>query len=157
MDLFISPDRQTLCLNPEINFCTDIETFLEGRDIEVYQEELLSSFYVKNAYPYEEWLTWKRNTLRDTYLRIIGEKMQQLESLSVTEAELLFERYIKEDPLDEQAYFYMMKIYEKHQLYYKGIRLYQQLASLLNVELRVSPKRDSRYAFEICAGLGAGG
>lgn len=144
IELFISQDRQTLCLNPEVNFYTDIEKFLEERDIEVYREELLSSFYVKNAYPYEEWLTWKRNTLRDTYLRIIGEKMQQSEFLSVTEAEMLFERYIKEDPLDEQAYFYMMKIYEKQQLYYKGIRLYQQLTSLLNVELRVSPKKEIR-------------
>ncbi|MCA5964602.1 AAA family ATPase [Blautia sp. RD014234] len=54
----------------------------------------------------------------------------------------MFERYVQEDPLDERVYLRMMEIYESAHLYYKGIRLYQQLVNLLNTELRVAPRRE---------------
>ena len=80
-------------------------------------------------------------------MRAIYEKMQSEADLSVAEGETLFERYVQEDPLDERVYLRMMEIYESAHLYYKGIRLYQQLVNLLNTELRVAPRREIRELY----------
>ena len=143
-DCIISPDRQNLALNPQLDLTTDYARFQEKKETGFYQTEFLNGFYVKNAEPYEEWMNWKRKEVRDTYLRILEEKLRDSGNLSVSQAEQLFEQYIREDSLDEQAYYHMMKIYGEHRMYYKGIRLYQQLASLLDTELKVVPKKEIR-------------
>ena len=106
----------------------------------MYGEGMLNGFYVKNAYLYEEWMTWKRNQIRDSYLKLLEEKLQCTEMLSEAQGEELFEKYMQEDSLDEQAYYDLMKIYEKQRSYYKGIRLYQRLSATLNVELESCSK-----------------
>lgn len=146
-DLVSSPTRQTLELNPELTFLVDYDAFMEEREPKLYQEELLGGFYIKNAYPYEEWLTMKRGLAKEAFLRAIYDKMQNAAGLSVGEGEMLFERYVQEDPLDERVYLRMMEIYESAHLYYKGIRLYQQLVNLLNTELRVAPRREIRELY----------
>ncbi len=146
-DLVSSPTRQTLELNPELTFLVDYDAFMEEREPKLYQEELLGGFYIKNAYPYEEWLTMKRGLAKEAFLRAIYDKMQNAAGLSVAEGETLFERYVQEDPLDERVYLRMMEIYESAHLYYKGIRLYQQLVNLLNTELRVAPRREIRELY----------
>lgn len=148
IDLIISSDRQTLCLNPEINFSVDYDAFKIEKQISMYGEGLLHGFYVKNAYLYEEWMTWKRNQIRDSYLKLLEEKLQCTEMLSEAQGEELFEKYMQEDSLDEQAYYNLMKIYEKQGSYYKGIRLYQRLSATLNVELKVVPSTKIRRLYE---------
>ena len=95
-DLVSSPTRQTLELNPELMFLVDYDAFMEKRDPSLYREELLGGFYIKNAYPYEEWLTMKRGLAKEAFLRAIYEKMQSEADLSVAEGETLFERYVQE-------------------------------------------------------------
>lgn len=141
-DLILSPDRQNLRLNPEIHFYIDYDELVEGKDMRVYETEFMNGFYVKNAYPYEEWLTWKRSSVKNSYLKILEENLRDTDRLPVETAEVLFEQYKKEEPLDEQAYFYMMKVYERERMYYRGIRIYQQLAAVLDRELKVNPKKE---------------
>lgn len=148
IDLIISSDRQTLCLNPEINFSVDYDVFRMEKQISMYGEGLLNDFYVKNAYLYEEWMTWKRNQIRDSYLKLLEEKLQCTDMLSETQGEELFEKYMREDSLDEQAYYDLMKIYEKQRSYYKGVRLYQRLSATLNMELKVVPSSKIRRLYE---------
>ena len=148
MDLIISSDRHSLCLNPEINFSVDYDVFRREKKIDMYGEGLLNDFYVKNAYLYEEWMTWKRNQIRDSYLKLLEEQLQCTDMLSETQGEELFEKYMQEDSLDEQAYYNLMKIYEKQQSYYKGVRLYQRLSSTLNMELKVAPGSEVRRLYE---------
>lgn len=143
-DCIISPDRQNLILNPQLELTTDYERFLEEKDTALYEAEFLSGFYLKNAEPYEDWITWKRREVRDVYLRLLEEKLCGSRELSVSQAEQLFEQYIREEPLDEQVYEEMMRFYGERKLYYKGIRLYQQLAALLDAELKVAPQKEIR-------------
>ena len=148
MDLIISSDRHSLCLNPEINFSVDYDVFRRDKKIDMYGEGLLNDFYVKNAYLYEEWMTWKRNQTRDSYLKLLEEQLQCTDVLSEAQGEALFEKYMREDSLDEQAYYNLMKIYEKQQSYYKGVRLYQRLSATLNMELKVAPGSEVRRLYE---------
>lgn len=47
IDLIISSDRHSLCLNPEINFSVDYDVFRRDKKIDMYGEGLLNDFYVK--------------------------------------------------------------------------------------------------------------
>lgn len=147
IDLVSSPTRQNLELNQELEFWVDYDVFMKERALELYQEELLGSFYIKNTYPYEEWMTMRRGLTKEAFLRAIFDRMQNGSDLSVAEGERLLERYIQEDPLDERVYLRMMEIYEDAHLYYKGIRIYQQLVNLLNAELRVAPRKEIRELY----------
>lgn len=141
-EVILSPQKQVLSLNPELSLSTDYDDFLKNDRIELYRGEFLQGFYVKNAEEFEDWLTMERNTLKDFYLRKLFERMSQLDDTQVSEAEACFKSYIREDPIDERAYFLMMQIYQKNHLYHKGIKVYEKLSKLLNAELRISPGKE---------------
>lgn len=143
-DFITSSERQALSLNPEMKFFTDYDDLVQNGNSKAYEGAFLGEFYVKHGEAYEEWLEWKRSFTRDFYLRMLEEQLQQTDTIPVSQAEILFEKYVKEDPLEEQVYLYLMRIYEKDGLYYKGIRLYQKLEALLNLELKVSPRKEIR-------------
>ena len=68
--------------------------------------------------------------------------MQNVEHLSLKKREKLFERYTTAEPIDERIYMMMMQIYAKEGLYYKGIRIYQQLSEKLHTELGILPGKE---------------
>ena len=138
-EVVISPQKQLLTLNPEITFIIDYEEFLSQKKYELYNGDFLQGFYIKSADEFEEWLGMERISARDAYLRMLYEHMLQLDQQNVTEAEICFRRYLKEDALDERIYYSMMQIYQENKLYHKGIKVYESLSSLLNTELRISP------------------
>lgn len=148
IDVIISPDRQSLCLNPRIKFYSDYDDFMENHNIDLYQGEFLSGFFVKNAYAYDEWLVFSRNKVQNLYLCILEEKLERQEDLTVRQAEELFEKYIAQDALEERVYYHMMKIYGDNGLYHKGIRIYHQLKSLLYKELKVLPGKELVSLYE---------
>lgn len=148
IDVIISPDRQSLCLNPRIKFYSDYDDFMENHNIDLYQGEFLSGFFVKNAYAYDEWLVFCRNKVQNLYLCILEEKLERQEDLTVRQAEELFEKYIAQDALEERVYYHMMKIYGDNGLYHKGIRIYHQLKSLLYKELKVLPGKELVSLYE---------
>lgn len=142
LEPIISPQRQILTLNPELIFDIDYDRFVNDQSLEVYAEELLPGFYVKNAEEFENWLASERASLKDLFLHKLYRHMTHTpyEQVSLLEAD--FFRYTKEDPLDERAYYLMMKVYQHNQLYHKGIKVYQNLSKLLNSELRITPNQD---------------
>lgn len=148
IDIVISPDRQSLCLNPSLKIYCDYDDFIQNCKIGLYHGEFMSGFFVKNSYSYDEWQLFYRNKVRTFYLHILGEKLKEPEALSVSQAESFFEKYISQDPLEESAYYYMMKIYGENGLYYKGIRIYHQLKTLLYQELRVLPGKEISCLYE---------
>lgn len=141
-ELIASPTRQNLELNHELEIKSDYDWFLEEDAIEVYQEDFLQNFYLKNAGAFETWMHLKREKLKEIYLNRLYEKMQNVEILSLEKTEKLFEQYTKAEPIDERVYITMMQKYAGQRLYYKGIRIYQQFAARLHAELGASPGKE---------------
>lgn len=142
LELIIFPQKQTLSLNPEITFDIDYDRLDQDNITELYQGELLSGLSVRNADLFEEWLAKERASLYDSYMRALYRQIQEAGQEDVAAVEYLFSRYIKEDPLDERVYLIMMRCYQKSRLYHKGIKVYQNLNSLLNSELHISPSQE---------------
>lgn len=146
-EVILSPQKQVLSLNPELSISTDYDDFQRNGKTELYHGEFLQGFYVKNAAEFEDWLTMERASLKDFYLRKLFERMVQLDDTQVSQAEICFKSYIREDPLDERAYLLMMQIYQKNHLYHKGIKVYEKLSKLLNTELRISPGKEITFLY----------
>ncbi len=142
LDLIVSPRKHTLNLNPDLSITSDYDQFIKNGDAGAYQGEFLEGFYVKNADEFESWISLERTSLRDSYLRLLYNDICTLPIQKLPVIEEKFNRYIEIDPLDERVYYQMMLAYQKANLYHKGIKVYQTLYKLLNMELHVSPNKD---------------
>lgn len=139
VELIVSPKKHLLTLNPELEYDIDYDYFIKTHDFSLYDGELLQGFSLKNADAFENWLEMERNEFREYYLHQLYDVMIQAVERDVSETEMLFARYIKKDPLDERVYQLMMACYQKNGLFYKGIKVYQNISKLLNTELRIAP------------------
>jgi DNA-binding SARP family transcriptional activator/predicted ATPase len=137
MDVVVSPKKHLLALAPGIDYDTDYDRFMESGNLFLCEGELLPGFGLKNAEGFESWLEMERLELRTHYLQLIYTRMTESDDLD--EVEALFARYLKKDALDERVYQLMMACYQREGLYYKGIKVYQNVRRLLNAELRIAP------------------
>ncbi|MFV0498102.1 MAG: AAA family ATPase [Candidatus Fimivivens sp.] len=139
IEVIVSPKKHLLTLNPELEYDIDYDYFMKNHDFSLYDGELLQGFSLKNAESFENWLEMERNEFWEYYLHQLYDVMIQAVERDVSETEMLFTRYIKKDSLDERVYQLMMTCYQKNGLYYKGIKVYQNISKLLNTELRIAP------------------
>ena len=139
LDLLVSPQRHLLALNPDIECEIDYDIFMNTHDISLSEGELLQSFSLKNADAFESWLDMERKEFKYFYLHLLYERMVCEAAKDVSAAEALFVKYTKQEPLDERVYQLMMECYQQNGLYYKGIKVYENISRLLNEELCISP------------------
>ena len=148
-EVVISPQKSMLQLNPSAAVSTDLESLDGSADgsLPAY-DEFLKDFSVKNAENYTQWLEEKRALYSGRYLNAIYQHMQS-DALETEQAEELFERYTALDAFDERIYMALMGIYQKKELFHKGVQLYQKLQRLLEEEFGIAP---SKAASECCTG-----
>ena len=134
--------RQELILNPDISITLDYDQLIQEECTDVYHGEFLTSFYIKGAPAFEEWMLAKRHYALHTYLKLIYRRLSLLPDSDVEESERLFRLYMEEDPLDENIYRLMMERYRACGLYYKGLKLYDRMVHLFEKELSASPGKE---------------
>ena len=66
------------------------------------------------------------------------------------QAEELFERYTALDAFDERIYMALMGIYQKKELFHKGVQLYQKLQQLLEEEFGIAPPKQPAICITFC-------
>ena len=148
-DPFESPKQQILKLNHEVTFQVDYDSFLETRDIQLYAEDFLHGFALKDSYEFDEWMNAVRSRTLDIYLHQVFREFQQTPSSQITIRENLFHRYIQSDPLDERIYMSMMETYMEEKLYLKGIKCYENLVQTLKNELNMTPSPEISQLFRV--------
>lgn len=142
LDIIISPQKYTLVLNPDISFTCDVDRLLQEKRFDLYQGSLLQGFGVKNAYAYEDWLSKKREFIRETYLNELYKYIVLLPPSRLSEIELCCGQYMLQDPVDERISLFLMSAYKENKLYHKGIKVYQKLSETLSEELGIAPGKD---------------
>lgn len=127
---------------------TDVEIFSETNAVNIYEDEFLSNFSVKNCYDFENWMEEKRNYYKDVYIKSLQAKISALLSISdYTSIEKYGNILIKQDPYNEKTYRYLMKIYALSENYNKAIKLYNDLKSILYKDLGVEPELRTKKFF----------
>lgn len=142
MDIIISPQKSTVILNPDIKLESDLELLL-NKDIEfvnIYVDEFLKGFGVKNAAEFENWLFNKREYYRDIYITKLFNLIEiALNNKNYSKAVNYAKLIISEDKFDERPYRMLMNIYKEQGAYNKAIELYDRLKQMLKKELGITP------------------
>ena len=87
------------------------------------------------------------------YLNAIYQHMQS-DALETEQAEELFERYTALDAFDERIYMALMGIYQKKELFHKGVQLYQKLQQLLEEEFGIAPSKAASDLYHVLLNTG---
>ncbi|MBQ6360689.1 MAG: AAA family ATPase [Lachnospiraceae bacterium] len=146
-DPFESPKKQILRLNSGVSFEIDTDLFSESGNLDLYQDEFLSGFSLKDSYEFDEWMNGVRTHFADLYLQQLYQHFFDIPAASVSEREEVYHRYTAADPLDERIYLQMIRTYQENGQLLKGIRCYEELSSRLREELGISPSREALLLF----------
>ena len=115
-DIIKSPNNTILTFNEDFNISIDVIEFSKDpiNNLELYEGEFLKGFYIKDSEEFDLWIQNKRISLFDTYYSSLQEKAtSNLANGIYTEIEVLIQRLISLDNLDEKNYRILMEYYLK--------------------------------------------
>lgn len=142
-NIISSEQKSVLKFNDEIEIQNDYERFIEKENTELYTDTFMKGFIVKDADSFEQWLYDKQESVRKIYLAKMNQEIAKTAYEDIHKLELLTEKYLTQNPLDEGIYYNLMKAYAKNDMYYKGIEVYKKLDKILNEELGIAPNQDA--------------
>jgi len=141
-DIFISPKRTFLALNPKLEIKLDLDIFLHdnAEEVNTYVGEFLKGFSVKQAEVFEEWTLERKRYYHELYIRKLHFQLNKnLKKKLYNDVEYYAKLIIKADEFDENAYRLLIKTYLNKGDYTKAIKVYNELSNLLKKELNIEP------------------
>lgn len=131
----------------KVEIDTDNITALNARN--TYSGDFLLNFLVKNCCDFENWMFEKRNYFKDIYIQSIYDKVNELVSLGDFNS---IHKYLsiltQNDPYNEKAYRYLMKIFALSEDYNMSIKLYHDLSNVLKQDLGIEPEQKTKKMFK---------
>ena len=141
-DIFISPKRTFLSLNPKLEIKLDLDIFLQDNieGVNTYVGDFLKGFSVKQAEVFEEWMVGRKRYYHELYIRKLYFQLNKnLKKKIYNDVEYYAKLIIKADEFDENAYRLLIKTYLNKGDYTKAIIIYNELSNLLKKELNIEP------------------
>jgi DNA-binding SARP family transcriptional activator len=165
---FLAVTPRTLQWRPDAPFWLDVKAFedaLARADADAEANALAALREATDLYggdllegSYDEWLQSERDRLLQRHLQAL----ERLTSLLVAagdhgEALRYAERLVREDPLREQVYRQLMRLYDARGERARALRTYHLCAATLERELGVQPSAPTREVYEALLPLDEGG
>lgn len=144
-ELIVSPNRQYIAINPELDITCDLWDFKENpiNYLHLYRGDFLKGFYLKDNDEFERWVDSVRQELKNLYTQVsYRELSRSMDKPRNFDVEANLKRLIAMDEFDEKNYHLLMTYYLEQGLTHKLIDTYYQLVNLLKRELGVSPHAD---------------
>ena len=135
--------RECLEFSDECEIENTYTQFVEEGKIEVYHDKFLQNLYVKDAREFEEWVEEQQESLQRAYLAKLNQKLRECTYEDIYEMEDIAEKYLRQNPLDEEVYYQLIQAYANNGMYYKSTQLYKKLERLFNEELGISPSKET--------------
>ena len=141
-DVIVSPSRNSLALNPELNLSLDVQLFEKDpiSNLHLYQGDFLEGFYVKDDEDFDQWDSRKRSAYKQLYIDSCYQKIDK-EGLGDPGIESLLHHLVELDEFEEKNYQLLMEYYRVHHQLGKFFETYYKLVDLLDRELNVRPSR----------------
>lgn len=141
-DVIVSPSRNSLALNPELNLSLDVQLFEKDpiSNLHLYQGDFLEGFYVKDDEDFDQWASRKRSAYKQLYIDSCYQKIDK-EGLGDPGIESLLHHLVELDEFEEKNYQLLMEYYRVHHQLGKFFETYYKLVDLLDRELNVRPSR----------------
>lgn len=148
-DIFVSPKRAEVLLNPEINFHVDIDEFMKNSNIKLYRNEFLSGFYIKDCYEFDEWIHSTRAEFKSEYIKIVKRKLkEEMNFVGLSDIEIYTNILLKEDPYNEKNYRDIMRLYSFREDYNRSLSVYYKLVDILKNDLDLEPEQSTTSLFK---------
>lgn len=142
VEVFLSPQRSMIELNPNIELVTDEESFSSSdiHSVDYYQGSFLEGLHLKGCENFDSWIIGQRQHFEGVYIqKTLSSALKLYEKKDYNEVEKHCKRLIKIDPFDEEVYRMLMKNYFEAGRYDKSMSLYNDLVKLLDEELAINP------------------
>lgn len=152
VEVFVSPQRSMLELNPKVEIHTDLDFFLQDTEeaLAHYKGSFLEGLILKECDNFEKWVLSQRQYFENVYsqstLRLIHKNVALKDYKSV---QSLCKGLIKIDPFDEESYRILMESYYESGRLDKSLALYDTLTKLLDEELAISPDPSTTALYEL--------
>jgi DNA-binding SARP family transcriptional activator len=163
--IFIYIDAQTLQWQPEAPFWLDVAEFEEALDkaetaeqqgdrqatqaaleraVDLYHGDLMPSCY-------DDWILPERERLRQAFTEALERLEQLLESQGDPRAAIAYAQcLLRQDPLREETYRALMRLYAACGDRAGGLRVYRTCGTVLERELGIEPSASTRDAYACC-------
>nr|WP_126792440.1 AAA family ATPase [Vagococcus carniphilus]QNN72316.1 AAA family ATPase [Vagococcus carniphilus]RSU16236.1 hypothetical protein CBF28_04675 [Vagococcus carniphilus] len=151
IEIISSPNKAILVLNEELNLEIDVVDFLElpQSHLDLYTDEFLKGFYLKDCESYEFWMVKMRNFYEKKFLQECFKKIESdINNNELDEVEKNIQRLIYIDEFDESNYQLLMRFYQTNRRHGKVVETYYNLSNLLKIELGITPNKDTRLLYE---------
>ena len=155
---WILSDGDLLRLNPHAPLWLDTEIFEKvatgsirnlNQAIELYRGSFLDGFSLKDAPDFEGWMRSARDHFHRLYLKTLRRLAEMHESENQLEQAIhCTQLLIAADPLLEEAYARLMRLYWQTGDRIEAIRRYEYLCAALAKELAVKPSSSTQALFE---------
>jgi len=169
-------DRSTVQINPRVAIQIDVhqldrylqetqmhdhlsrgscETCLQILEeiVDLYAGDFLRDFYLEDSNAFEDWADANRVAYRSKVLNALEILTEiHIQKGAYDQARTFAEQQLKIDPLREIAYRQLMELLSKSGQRAEALRIYQQCAAKLEIELGTHPSRETTALFEIIRG-----
>lgn len=162
-DQFLSVETQTLQWRPDAPFTLDVADFEQAVNAAYQSKEATNEIGVRDFLAkavalyrgdllpgyYDDWLLTERERLRQIYLQAL----EQLIALSQTQQDYqsaisYAQQWLREDPLAEEAYLYLIRLYALSGDRARALRVYHSCVTTMERELGVEPGPVTHQAYE---------
>jgi len=111
--------------------------------VELYSNDLMAGFYVRNAPQYEEWLSTQQRYYQTQYQRCLSRYIEVLkERHNIPHAIEYAHRLYEFDPLNENSAKTLMTLLISADRRHDALAMYDTLAEKLEAELNIKPHED---------------
>lgn len=140
IEVFLSPKRSMIMINPDIEIEIDVENGLKIDN----NHEFLSGMYLKNCEDFDLWLSSQRQYYEDRSIGLLRNKINEgLNRSDHKKVTSYCKELLKIDQFDEEVYRIMMQNYFNAGRFDKSIKVFDNLVNLLDEELSISPDEDT--------------
>jgi pentatricopeptide repeat protein len=140
-DVFVSPRKAIIKVNPDVSFTVDVKQFEEdpGNHLEAYQGSFLQGFYIKDAPEYENWYLTERDRLEGIYIDALFQKLKEaVATRNMAHVSRYGKQLIAHNPYDESIYILLLKTYCESGNMRQALELYDEMKKLFREELQSS-------------------
>src|SRR5579883_322642 len=155
---WIISDGDQLKLNPRAPLWLDTEIFEKvtavpsrnlSQAIDLYRGNFLDGFFLKDTPDFDAWMRSARDHYRRLYLTALRRLAELYESENQLEQAITCtQMLLATDPLLEEAYARLMRLYWSTDNRVEAIRQYERLCAVLAQELAVKPSPSTQALYE---------
>lgn len=150
-DIIIASQKSFLILNQELELELDVDQFEAepSSNLALYRGDFLQGFFLKDAAPYEYWVSGMRDKFAKLFSTECYKKVENgIRTRQYDGLEPLLDQLISMDEFDERNYRLLMRFYMETGRNSKVIETYFDLVKRLRHELGIEPERETTEIYE---------